>query len=489
MCFLTIGLILFVFTTNPVHAQTLEQVEERVAQQDWAGAADALIVYVERQPAERARLVQAAEWWYWAGQPDRALDLYRSLIEATIAEREARLGAARIYADRVDVQRTRYTLEPLLDAHNPDALALMGQVSFWAGRSASSLRWVRRALAQDPAHPLAASLLRDLRLLGRPNIEVGAGRSEDTQPLSGQHLHSAAHLPLHPAQTLSVYGSVNDLTATSTAMNSLSVALGHRGAWLDGRVRSEVRVGRFTERDTSSWTLYTSLALHLHPALHLQGGFQREVYRNTEASLSTFTVSEQVSVRLSGKAGAWAYEGGVSRTTFPDHNVVDAHHFWTLRQFPISGGIVVRAGAAVSWQDAEASTFTPVMVRAPRPGQAPVYEGRYIPYYTPEDWLRVDVLAQAEVPLTNILTVYASAAVAAYSRDEAPFVYVGSPAPVPLVGTYTRTLHPATYRAALHARVSPAATLVGEVERFETAFYTHNSLRLRVLVALPYPLF
>lgn len=482
-----ICLILLVWLSTPVNGQSLEHVEAYVAERNWSSAASALVRYIEAHPAERERLLDAAQWHYWSGNADAAIALYGRLVREGLRERDARLGAGRIWADRLKPSDVQEWLQPLLGASDADALALMSQVSYWTARPGAALRWARRAVDQQSDHPLAQSILRELRQVARPTLDVGVFRTNDTQPITVSRLRSELRLPLHPAHAVGFLVEAHSIDAEPPDVRTRYSALTYQGTWLG--VRTELQWGRFAERDTSGWTGAAALTLRLHPLLHLTPTYERAVYRNTVASLTDFTVFEEFALRVNGSAGAWSYEARAAQTRFPDQNEVMAYHVWALRKTRLPGRVTFHVGAAGSWQDAEKSTFTPVLTSAPRPGQAAEYEGRYVPYFTPQDWLRVDALAQFEIPLTTWFTAHASAAVGVYSRDEAPFVYVVSPAPVPLVGTYTRTSHPATYRVALHARLGAHLTLVGEAERFETAFYTHNSVNIRLVTGLPFSFF
>lgn len=133
-------------------------------------------------PDNRDALLGRARVLSWSGQQDAAAETYDRLLARDPDDREALIGRAQVaaWSGRLDDAERRYRDALARDPRSLDALVGLGYVYQWRGEPGRALRQADAALAIDSTYQTALDLRRVARGATRPDGEVLAAWSNDS---------------------------------------------------------------------------------------------------------------------------------------------------------------------------------------------------------------------------------------------------------------------------------------------------------------------
>jgi hypothetical protein len=207
----------------------------------------------------------------------------------------------------------------------------------------------------------------------------------------------------------------------------------------------------------------------------------RARYTSTRASLDTLLVPLRVQVGVDrGGDARWAFAANASRESFGDDNPITTMYAWLLAPLSASPRHRVRAGYAISYQDAAHSRWQADPTRASG-GTPGTVRGRYAPYYSPHDVRTHGALAEGAVALGTAWLLL-NANVGVHATETAPVLQQhGAPVEPPVLTFYRRSFRPAEASIALALPAGHHSWLRLEARHQRTAYYRASDIALSMM--------
>jgi tetratricopeptide (TPR) repeat protein len=303
--------------------------------------------------------LQRAQELAWAKQFVESEALYRRVLAATPSSREAQLGLARVLLWQARYAEAIAMFDRL---DGVDALEGRATARYWRGDFRGAARDFERVLALDPRRELARRSLAEIASTAVPSQRLTVAATSDDQPLDAIRTELAATFFSDPQTrwTASIGRYAIDSTrdadgtyasvANETTVNTLTFS-GSAGVFT------------FPDGDRG---------LIGHAGIR-RGSLSLRVERQPEIasapSVSTHVSSTSTTLRWS-RDRDWIAVAEVSDRRYSDDNrgyAAVAYALVPLRR----QGWTLWSGASVAGRDTEESRFT--------------LEGRYDPYWTPDD--------------------------------------------------------------------------------------------------------
>lgn len=376
-------------------------------------------------------------------------------------ERARELRANGRYGRAVEVLRRYLAVHP----DQAEVRWYLAETLYWAERPAAARDQLRRALRRNPGMEGARDLWWELQSILAPRFTLALAYEDDDQPLTSLGSESTATVPV--GSTLELVGDAA-YRRLEAAAEDARVLAGRLGLALEppaSPIRAEFRLGGTRGPEgRGGWIGAGGLEVELPGGLALRGTGRRWSDRNTATSLDTLLLVESLSATLSrSDPTGWSGEVGGSVDRYPGGNTVRAYHAWILAPLLTSGADAFRVGYGFSYHDAEATTFAP---RAAGPGEgAGRSDGRYDPYYTPEEVRIHDAVAAARLSLPSGVVLSADGSVGLHAVEQAPG---GGPGGI----TFSeREFRPWRLRGRLSADLTPALGFRGTASYRKDAFF------------------
>lgn len=452
---------------------------------DFAGAVALLTRHLAAHPndSEAARLL--AQTLYWLGNTGAATGAYQRALTRFPEDARLRLEFARVLAETGRGRAARETLRPLLD-NGPgaaEAETLLGTIFYWGGDLAAAQRHFRNAVRLDPAPGEAERQLRDILTVTAPGARLSLGVRSDEQPLEQWTATAEATWHPTPAHRLAVRAMPQRYDADGREESVAAAEAEWRATWPRLRLETELAAGAVqrTFAPGPDWTGTAAVRLRLPAGLAAHAAVERSPYFWTLGSLDTAVLTETARATLEWDRSGWLGQAGYALQRFPDDNQVQTTFAWVLAPLAKRGPLRAGLGYGFNAQDAAASRFVP-FTPTQQPGNRPPLtgetEGRYLPYYTPEQLQAHSVIGSVSAG-TGAVTLSANGGYGVFATEQAPFAIatpgVGRGQPIQ-VGFAERRFHPWNARAAVNAALSRELTLVVEADHLRTAFYRSTTL-------------
>ena len=372
---------------------------------------------------------------------------------------------------------------------------LLARTLYWSGDHGAARRELRRVLDRDPGYGPALDLWREMRVLWAPRVRIEGELHSDDQPLDRQRMTLEAELPLSAHVAVLAGGRAGRLDAHAPGDVGIYEGRGGlRASPAGAPIEVELRGGVHARPalDRSEFVGMGRLSLRLPERVEAGLEVRRWAYGFTAAAVDTAVLVETVEAELSrgeptGVGGAL----GGRIDGFPGGNEVRHAWAWLLAPVWSDGRSAVRLGYAFQYQDADTTTFRlagdggaggpPGGLPGPPgggPGGAPILEGEYDPYYTPENARAHVALAAVRAALSPEVALSADGGIGMLAREEAPdFVAdtAGGTAGDPMLRFEDRDYTPWRIRGRLAAELSTALTLRLEAAYREEAFFRTGS--------------
>lgn len=382
----------------PVRAQDPPRVEaaRRLMEEGALSAAsDSLRAHLRVDPENATAHWLLGRVLYWMGRGPEALDEYGEALSILPNEGWLRVEYAEVLMALGEHRRAREVLQDVRGETNSpaveaEALVLLGTLAYWEGDYTLAVRRFETALERDPEHGSARTQLDEIRGLTRPWIRAALDLLSDNQPY--RRYRGTLEAGAYATPLWTVYAAVvpRVLEAESPAsavaawggadgyVPALRLELsGSLGVWLAG-----------ADQGDPAWIGAGAVGFRLPGALSLRAEASRRRYLATRASADTLLMVRTLDLRLSRAAAPdWAGEGVARVERFPDGNLVRTFYIWLLA--PVQPWL--RLGYSGAWQDADESRWVPA--------SGVTGEGRYDPYFTPEQIRVHAALGELLIPL------------------------------------------------------------------------------------------
>jgi len=341
---------------------------------------------------------------------------------------------------------------------------------YWEGDLARAATRFRMALAADPDATEARRQLDEIRTVSAPWIAAGAGGLTDDQPLDRVQGEIEGGMFVNPL--LSVAARVRPMwfdadTAGSAGVVAAEVEVSHYApaARLETRLAAG-GVNHSAGDGSRMWTGRAQLRFRLPNHFAIEARGERAPYLWTVASIRQPVMTETAALAASlNRPDGWLGEAAVRMEQFPDHNRITSAYAWFLAPVLRAPQARLSIGYSAGSQDSRETRFN----------------GRYDPYYTPENVISHSALVSVSLVPSPRSTISARGAWGFHATERAPRLFAD---PFWEGAQYLvlehRSFTPWDAHLALSSAVTNAMTLSASVDRMKTAFYTATSGSLRV---------
>lgn len=445
----------------------------QTSQQELAATAAQLRRQLALEPDNGDVARRLAQTLYWLGDIDGAHRVYADAATRHPGDFTLRLQYARMLVETGEGGRARNLLEPLLTVPGARAEAehLLGLLAYWGGDLREATRRFDAAVRHDPGHAEAAGHLRDIRAMTSPWVRLSSGVWHDNQPLDRLAAGMEAGWFATPATSLTarVEPARYDPGGETRSAGTAELALTHRS----GRMEAAAAGGAVRRPGTGAswdWTGRASLGLRFPHHVTARVQVDRAPYFSTTASLRTPVMVETGSaiVQWGSDLRGWLGEIAFQVQRYPDDNAVQTGYGWLLVPLLRRDDLSLQAGYGFSGSDASESRF-----RA---------DGRYDPYYTPDNLARHSALAGLTLGRERAAHLRLDGSASLRTTDDAPvFVVVDGDL---VESAYRRTSSPWTLRAAASLPLRDGLTLEPRAEAGRTVFYSWAAASLHLTIRL-----
>jgi hypothetical protein len=481
------GLLASVATVSAQEApaEVVDRARRLLDAGDFSAALPLLEVAVARYPDDVEPVRLLARTLYWMRQFERARLVYETAVARHPGDPRLRLEFGRMLMETSQPADARRVLQPLLNVPSvqADAETLLGTLAYWQGDLAAARRFFVSALRADPAQQDASRQLREIRTLTAPWIRTSVTFRHDDQPLD--RLAVAAEAGWFPMPLLVVRLRTEPARYATPAARQVwtsEVEVSHFAPAV--RMDTELSAGVLQRGPAHAmdWTGRAGLGWRLGAGITIRGRFERSPYLHTVASLETPVMTESASAVLQlNHPRGWLGEAALQRHGYPDGNVGRSSYAWLLAPVVWQPRLRLQAGYAGARADTREDRFLPT---DGSPGEiSPVgdipLEGRYHPYYTPQDLVShsVTVALTAGRLSGPLLRLGGSYGVRA-TENATTFVLTSGGVQSEVS---QRAFTPWTLRASVEAPASDALSVEARGEFGRTAFYRWSTVGLHIV--------
>jgi tetratricopeptide (TPR) repeat protein len=473
---------------------------------DLAGAARLLQAHLVRVPDDANAQRLLAHTLYWMQDVAGAKAAYDLALRWNPDDERTRLEYARLLGETGDRRSARDVLAPLRNrtGGHAAATALLGTLAYWDGDLIAAERHMLEAIRLNPDQADARRELSEIRTATSPWVRATGGLWQDDQPLDRRSggMEAGAYLtPLTPvrARIQPAY-----YTAPSPIRTTWGAEFDVRHLFAPAGVETELAGGMLrreeADRSATQWTGRAMVGVRLPGFVTVRGRAEQLAYLYTLGSLASPVDVRSVAGELQlNHPNGWLAQAALQQQRFTDDNVVRSAYAWLLAPIVRTGSVDLQAGYAVSNDDARESRYFPVILdgsaisssasrsrsgarvvqntSAPLPASGSV-EGRYVPYYTPEQVVRHAAIAAITARLSPEATIRLAGSRAIHAEEQAP-VFV--PAGTGWDRAFTlRRFSPWDLRGSLDLRTNASVTINLTAETGGTAFYRWTTAGMAV---------
>ena len=352
-----------------------------------------------------------------------------------------------------------------------DVLLGLAQAAYWAGDLREAQRRYRDLARRDPAHEEANRALADLATLSRPQYEVRAIGSDDSQPYDTFRTSVRASFFSDPVTRWDVIALAGSVQGGEDAIRALGGGVSTTLPFRIG-LAAEVESFRFPNGETKTlgavragmptpWRGTFTVGVERAPLLATAAAID-------DAATATRTfLSWQRSETLALN---------VYRVDYSDDNAGRGVDGWFLA--PVAGAF--RAGVSAAWRDTDETRFlfTGFHSEPAGGGYRYVYTGEYDPYWTPLDLREVRAIVAWQWRWLKLQ------ADGGWAEEHATsFGPASGPGPIPgftFPIEYERTFRPWRGSAEIAIPVSGHVELRARYRHEVTSFYRANEFEASV---------
>ncbi|MGK2962147.1 MAG: tetratricopeptide repeat protein [Gemmatimonadaceae bacterium] len=451
---------------------TVARAEQLRNDKEFARAAEMLrqVLATEPENGDAARIL--AQTLYWLGDVPGATAVYEKALAMHPDDTAVRLDYAQMLVETLSNARATEILEPLVrnTATRARAATLAGTMFYWQGDLTRAATRFRMALAADPNAAEAGRQLDEIRAVSAPWIALGAGALTDDQPLDRIQGEVEGGLLVTPLLSIAARArpkrfDIGTLGKYDVIAGEVELSHYAPAARLETRLAAG-GVNHSAGEGSRMWTGRAQLRLRLPNFFSIGARGERAPYLWTVASIEQPVMTETGTVAAAlDRPDGWLGEAAVRVEQFPDHNRVTSVYAWLLAPVLRTQQARASIGYSAASQDSKETRFN----------------GRYDPYYTPENIVSHSALVSLSLVPTPRSTVTARGAWGFHATERAPRIDLSEvwPGATDLVLVH-RKFTPWDAHLTFSGAVSDAVTLSASVDRMQTAFYaaTTGSVRL-----------
>ena len=398
---------------------------------------------------------------------------YRARLAEHPREWRLRLGLARVQLWSGRYAEADRAFRDLLAERPADGDALLGfaQAAYWAGDLRGAQRRYRDLALRDPNHEEAKRALADLATLSRPQYEVRAIGSDDSQPYGTFRNEIRASFfsdPVTRWDVIALGGSVDGGEAAIRAFGGgVSTTLPFRIG-----LAADLQSFRFPNGETKM--LGSASAGTPTP---WRGSFRIGVER---AALLTTAAGVDDAATATRTFLSWQRNQSLAlnvyRVDYSDDNRGAGVDGWFLA--PVGGAF--RAGVSAAWRDTDETRFffTGFHSEPVTGGYRYVYTGEYDPYWTPLDLFEARAIVAWQWRWLKLQADggWAEERATSFGPDSGPAQTPGFTFPI----EYERTFHPWRASAEVTVPISGRVELRARYRHEVTSFYRSNEFEASV---------
>jgi hypothetical protein len=432
-----------------------------------------------------------AETLAWSKEFAEAEQLYRLALQAEPGRREAGLGLARVVLWQARYREARALFSSMLQRDRLDIDALEGRATaaYWSGDFRSAGKEFRTVLERDPGREFAAKSLREIESSARPVDRIVADFLRDDQPFENRRAEASTSLFSDPltrwdvnAGSYSLYASVDETTRSAPY-----ILIGNTTVlpWQRLTVTSSIGAMRFPDGAMLPiGSLSLRRRLGAHGSIELAAR-QRELLSNIA---DRYRYARHYALRWERQLeNSWLAAVHLGRVTYADGNAGSQADAYYLRPIGRNAPVHFSGGVSAAWRDTRESRFLPDVIQSIRDSDDPTmfrysYQGRYIPYWTPERLRELRGIVAAEIRPGRVTTRLQIDAGRARDRGVAFFPSSGT-APLPGAITplsFSRSYNPWRVRLTTSIPFLSGYSIEAAYEHSDTIHYKANSLHASV---------
>ena len=446
-------------------------------------AATLLERYLEHHPGSPRATLLLAQTYYWMNNFESARRLFREGVRRHPDYDSLKLEYARMLVEMNQGDEARPLLRQLLENETaaPEAMYLLGTLSYWSGDLPGARYYYLSALRLNPRHFYARRMLKEIRRLSAPWIRLSSVYQHDSQPLKQLNSYVEGGWFLAPLLPVTIAARSQNFSVGDRTPSSSSLEVAVRNTWPASGLRMEVAAGLLKQSfaDKVDWTGRARASIELSKQFALSVGAERVPYLFTTSSLEEAVMVQSVGGSLEmTNAHGWYGKAGYRRQYFPDANAAGSAYSWLLAPLHRSLSLELHVGYGFNYQNARENRFRPAegSPKRSRDDDDEPIPGVYVPYYTPQNQKRHDVVGSMIVKFQNRVSLSVNLSYGVYATEDAPYFYSDDDddereKELPGTGLYVRRFYPWTIGGKLNVDLSSGITLVLQGEHQRTAFY------------------
>lgn len=460
---------------------------------DLSGAVRLLRAHLTEHPGDGDAARLLAQTLYWLKDTPAAIATYNAALSRNPHDTAAMLDYGRLLVEtRRDASALRILL-PLRNAESSRARAanLLAMLAYWQGNLTEAEKNFRLAVESDSLQHDARRQLGEILTASAPWLSVTTHGFRDDQPVDRLGIAVEMGRFLNPLVSISTrFDPVQYRTDEVGTVRTVGAEaeLSHYAP--SPRIETRVTAG-FITRDfattTTDWVGRLRFRVRFPGHTFAEVSGERAPYLNTSSSLVTPVMVKSVTaVAGLDHPRGWLGQAAVQLERYADSNSQRNAYIWLLAPIARSGRTELNLGYSLSFQDTDTTRFVLAVPVQRIPPADPAYrtDGRYVPYYTPENIRSHSVVASAALRPSASASIRLNGAYGVRARQDLPvFRPVAGAVPG---GSGIRlefgrhSFSPWNARLTFENGLSRDFSILTHADHMKTAFYSASTVGFRL---------
>lgn len=482
--------IIFICIVLNINAQVKDTVKyaRELAYEKNFKEADRILSLYNKKGNDVYGLWLQAQIVYWMGETDKALNLYKILLDKNPEMDDLHLDYGRVLFESGKLNQAKQVLRKYLKI-NPthvESLIMLTYIDFWNGKISKSKNQAEQLLKSYPDNIMVRKLFNEIMLLSAPYVKAGSTFFSDDQPLIRKAYE--VEVGKHHSWLLSpkIIAGVSDFFLSHRTVRSNSIGLSNKFTLGSSGPSLIISGGVFQPINNESksefiGSLLLSQKLSNHFFIDIYTG--KRPYQHTLTSIDSPLMQSVSSIGLrtdnpEKTIGKLAYEQQV----FLDNNVIHTTYAYLLKPVINKKAFRFDLGYSFNFSHSIKNSFRQAEPITQTTEVNTQLNGIYDPYFTPRNQIVNSLLMSVKiVPVKNIEVKFRYN-YGFYAKADNPIIYVKRKGKEIITEKYFGEVSytPLELYTEIKANVSKRFSISANYQFSRLFFYKFNQLGLSV---------
>jgi tetratricopeptide (TPR) repeat protein len=480
-----VTVIVGILASNNLYSQdTLSQVHAFRNTNELEEALTLLLPYSQNHPNDWKSQELLAETYYWLGENDKAIIIYKREIQKNPSLRHLNLGLTKALINMGKLREAKGTLSNFISVwpDHDEALSLMGTLYYWEGNYRASKRYLHSSLQINPSNLDALDLLQTIIKLTSKNVGLGYHYSSDDQPLKKQVFTAFYNQIISGLFSPNFSIDYSEYRFSNKKISAPNIYISNSSEIKSAGVQLNLGAGVYAnQNDRKNLLGHISIGKNIGKNLAFNLQYASKIYKHTLESIDSDLGYKEKGVKSIITFPQFLLaELSYTNASFNDENEINTAYSWILftplniNRFSASFGYSYHYTDAKNNNFSSTKSLETIIIEFELLQQI---EGIYSPYYTPEKMSSHSLIIQLNWNMAKGIRLDGKFNYGFSAKAENPYLFLDQNGSDLFINKafYNQEFTPLEININALIKIKEKISLTLGFEHFKSLFYTENS--------------